>query len=113
MSGQLGELVWFDACPPVDGLIIVPCHNHVFCAACHLEHDLPLQRRQILCLVDNQQLKFGRVANGQEPVQHVGKRIPPELVQIFMHQALHLVQDRQVKIILPSIVDFLRYRNAA
>ena len=59
--------------PAVDRLIVVPRDHHLLGRLRHVPDHGPLQRRQILCLVGDQEVEVDRLGHGWVQGDHVGK----------------------------------------
>ena len=90
----------------MDSLVIVPCDQNLGGSLRHLLNHCPLQRRQILCLIHNQQVEMRGFRDVYVPGDHIGKvhLVLLRLVLIQLPRNLHQLGEVQRVILFVVIL---------
>ena len=57
LAFEAQEAVHVGSCPGVDSLVVVACQKRTLGAQCQLRNQPPLQAREVLCLIDDENVQ--------------------------------------------------------
>ena len=94
-SRQVDEMVNIRSGPAVDSLVVVACRVHPFGFGVEDVSDVPLERAEVLGLIQKDEIEFGTVSVGlaDELIEQVGEVVEPH-PGFVISQALGHVVDR-------------------
>ena len=107
----LNEQINLNSGPTVDGLIVVPRDDYPVCPFSNLLRHLPLQRREVLSLVNKQIVQARGITDVDVLLDHVNEIILAHHRLVLVHLLVKLNQLGVEQIPVPLLVELLLQCN--